>query len=118
MQDREFEPMGARPVTDLREVDVAGALSGEKRLLAAVLGDAMHAFLRYHPSLGGSGGPLFREAQHWFMSGDRSRFLAFENVCDALGIDAGCLRRTLETRAHAGMRVARADGRRGRKLRL
>jgi hypothetical protein len=118
MHDPELESVRGPLSTNLWEVDVVGPLSGEKRLMAAVLGDAMHSFLRYHPSLGGSAGPLFREVQHWFMSGDRSRFVSFENVCDVLGIDAERLRRTLIERANAGVRFVRADGRRGPKLRL
>jgi hypothetical protein len=107
------------PLDALAERGCAGELSGEKRLMAAVLGDAMHAFLKYHPARVGYEGVLFREAQRWFASHDRSWLLAFENVCDVLGIDAGGLRRTLDAKAASGAcATGRPDGRSGPKIRL
>jgi len=41
---------------------------------------------------------LRREALAWIVSEDRSNVFAFENICEALGIDAGWLRAKVLTR--------------------
>jgi hypothetical protein len=113
--DGNDDPGAARA---LAEAAATSPLSGEKRLLAAVLGDAMHAFMRFHPARTGGSGPRFREVQRWIESRDKSSLGAFETICEVLGIDASCLRRTLEERALAGAYTIRADGRGRRKVRL
>jgi hypothetical protein len=102
----------------------AAALSGERRLMAAVLADALHLYLKH--ARGGSAPSqiLFRETERWIESGDRSRLLSFENVCDVLEIDAGRLRRALYLHAASGIvraipfDVGRLRVSRGRKIRV
>ena len=77
----------------------------EKRLMAAVLTDAMQVYLKYHPGPTGTGGALFRESERWIESTSRSWLLSFENVCDVLGIDPARLRQTLRSQAASGRRV-------------
>jgi hypothetical protein len=66
-------------------------LQPEKRLMLAVLETAVGDFQKYATARGGRGRQLFSEAQAWFEStADRS--FDFENICQALGIDASYVR--------------------------
>jgi len=99
-------------------------LSGEKRLMAAILADAVHCYLKNHHGRGAAAQILFRETEAWIESRDQSWLLSFENICDVLGIVADPLRRALRAQIASGasrrlpvdagrLRVAR-----GRKMRI
>lgn len=64
----------------------------EKRLLLAVLEEAVVTFQRYVNSPRRRGQRLFREAEEWMMSDDVSWPCSFRNVCDVLGFDISYLR--------------------------
>jgi hypothetical protein len=82
----------------------AAERSGEKRLLAALLADAMRLYAKHRHSRTASGVILFRETERWIESCDRSWLLAFENVCNILDIEPERLRRTLRTETALGER--------------
>jgi hypothetical protein len=89
-------------------------LSGEHRLMLAILEDAVAIFVK---SLSGSAGRReARAARAWLESRDHSLPFAFEYICDVLGFDSSCLRRgmwALRTRpADAAARLARGRYRR------
>jgi hypothetical protein len=67
----------------------------ELRLMGAVLEDAIRCFCQCAGSPGVRSQKLFRETGDWFESHDASWPFAFENVCDALGLDPGWIRRLL-----------------------
>jgi hypothetical protein len=67
----------------------------EKRLLLAVLEDAVITFQRYTNSTQRRGQRLFRETETWVISDDVGWACSFRNVCDALGFDAEWLRQGL-----------------------
>jgi hypothetical protein len=74
---------------------------GERKLLFAVLEDAVRCYLKHR----GSGpaysrDPEFLEAAQWISSDEESGPFAFVRVCDALGIDAGRLRMGIDN--HTG----------------
>ena len=71
--------------------------SGERRLMLAVLEDALRTVLRAR--LGRSSDTWVREELCWFMSEDRSHPFAFEVICDVLDLDASWLRRRLRSDA-------------------
>jgi hypothetical protein len=74
---------------------------GERRLMQAVLEDALRTLLgaRY----GRASATRVRQELAWFMSADARDPFTFERVCEVLGIDAAWLRgRVLE--AHWGGR--------------
>jgi len=79
----------------------------ELRLMGAVLEDAIRTFCRYSSTPSGRGRRLFQEAADWFDSPDASWLFAFENVCDALGLDPGWIRGLL--RSWSGRHAATAD---------
>ncbi len=65
---------------------------GERRLLLAVLEDGIRAFLKNARATHGRAFNLRREALSWLTTDDRSDVFAFENICEALGIDPSRLR--------------------------
>jgi hypothetical protein len=74
----------------------AARVSGELALMRAVLDDAIDC---YHKRLVGFGRRIDRvakEAEVWLFSDDERWPFAFVNVCTALGIEPGYLRRTLK----------------------
>ncbi len=72
---------------------------GERRLLLAVLEDGIRTLLKNAHATHGRAGNLKREALVWVNSGSREDVFDFENICEALGIDAGRLRNRVLTEA-------------------
>ncbi len=70
--------------------------TGERRLLCAVLQEAVHTFLTYRDARTARGQRLFREAQAWFWSEERDKLYAFENICLHLQLDPDYTRRGLQ----------------------
>ena len=72
------------------------AWTGERRLLLAVLENAVASFLRYGNSQTKRGKRLFREDEAWFMSSDQSWGCSFESICAQLNLDPDYIRRGLK----------------------
>jgi hypothetical protein len=84
----------------MQAIDEAGfravrATSPEKRLMLAVLEDAVDVYRRYGHIPGGKRRRLFEETEHWLFSDDTSWPLSFVNVCHVLGIEVVRLRKEL-----------------------
>ncbi len=82
-------------------------LDSEKRLMLAVLEDAVECYQKYLLARGGKDKALFEEAEEWIWERNERSLFSFENICDALGlvpawVRAGLLRRKedLLTRRH------------------
>jgi hypothetical protein len=67
----------------------------ERRLLLAVLSDAIVLFRSCAPDVQDTRRGACEEARRWILSDDRAWPLSFVNVCDALGIAFEPLRRAL-----------------------
>jgi hypothetical protein len=81
---------------------------GERRLMIAVLEDAVETYRKQVGAKEPRGQQLFREAEEWIEDPDRSWLFAFENICDVLDIDGEYLRRGLhawKARAHTERRA-------------
>ncbi|HLY37387.1 MAG TPA: hypothetical protein VKU61_05085 [Candidatus Binatia bacterium] len=78
---------------------------GERRLMAAVLEDAVRIYLK-HAGGPGERNELFRETETWFEERGADRLYAFENVCAVLDLDADYLRRGLRARKPQAPRSA------------
>jgi hypothetical protein len=78
-------------------------LDGERRLMLAVLEDAVDMY-RKHCGTQGRNRALFLDAEAWIDDDDRTWVFSFLNLCDVLDLDGEYLRRGL----HA--LKARADG--------
>ena len=71
-------------------------IQGEKRLLLAMLEDAVHCFQTYVLARKPHERRLFQEAEEWIDSTDTHWFFSIENICDILGIHPGRLRNALQ----------------------
>lgn len=70
-----------------------------KRLISAVLEDAVRCFEGNLKARSLVRRQEFREAENWlFRESEREDLFSFENVCDALGVDPNRLRRALSER--------------------
>lgn len=67
----------------------------ERRLRLAVLEDALRYYCEGAGDVSRRARLLHDDAAEWFASPDRSDGFAFENVCDALGLDPDAIRRGL-----------------------
>jgi len=79
---------------------------GEKRLMFAIVEEAISTYQRYAGSNRRRGQRLFREVEEWFRSTDTTWTFAFQSICHAVGLDANYLRQGLER-----WKVRRAEGR-------
>jgi len=68
---------------------------GERRLMIAVLEDAVDVYRKQAGARDPRGQELFRDAEEWIEDPDRTWLFSFQNICDVLDIDAEYLRRGL-----------------------
>lgn len=67
-------------------------LGSERRLMLAVLQDAVECYQKYALSRTPTGRAEFDDARQWIESTDREWSFSFENVCDTLSLNAVYLR--------------------------
>jgi len=72
-------------------------LDGERRLMVAVLEDALDVYRKQLAARDGHGRTLFREAEEWIEDTKADDLFSFENICDVLDLNAGYIRRGLHT---------------------
>lgn len=70
--------------------------SGERRLLFAVLQDAVESFLRHRHATGRRSERIFREDKEWFWTQDRDDLCSFESICGHLNLDPDYIRMGLK----------------------
>lgn len=98
MTDRSFglfEPDALLPAQFYAAFRGGSGVRGEKRLMLAVLEDALDCYQKYAISRDGHGQQLFDEANQWIASNDRGWFFSYENICETLEINPEYLRRGL-----------------------
>ena len=73
-----------------------GFVEGEKRLMAAVLADAVDVYQKMAFSPEARGRQIFVDAEDWLFRGGSTRWLfSFENICDVLSLEPEYIRRGL-----------------------
>jgi hypothetical protein len=87
-----LEPDAILPAQLIGSYRLDASAIPEKRLLLAVLEEAVITFQRYTTSTQRRGQRLFKEAEEWIVSDDVRCACSFQNVCDALGFDSQYLR--------------------------
>jgi len=87
-----MEPETVLPNQFFDRATIDASLQPEKRLMLAVLEDAVGAYQKYCTAPGRRAKRLFTEAEEWFLSDDRSWPYSFANICEALGMEPGYLR--------------------------
>ncbi len=80
LNDGAFPRNARRPVTP------------ERRLLIAILTDAVECYQKNLGARTARRRRLCREAEHWILSDDQTWVFSFRNICDALGVDAEAMR--------------------------
>lgn len=75
---------------------------GERRLLLAVLKDALRSYLKNMHGRTAHARHDFEEIYYWFHAQDQEGIFAYEHLCDALGIHPEPLRRWLGTLHNGG----------------
>ena len=70
-------------------------VQGERRLLLAILEEAIECFCKRCGARDSRGMNLFREADRWIFSSDRTQYFAFLNICDVLDLNSSSIRRAL-----------------------
>ncbi len=63
-------------------------LTGEERLMIAVIEQAVDDYLKYVAPTDRVPSSAFSDAERWIESTDRSWLYAFETICDYMGLDA------------------------------
>lgn len=79
----------------------------EKRLMVAVLEEAMATLLNWNDSPSASARQLAAEAQQWIASDDRSSPFSFATICDVLGLDTSRVRAVIDVRLERRQLYAR-----------
>jgi hypothetical protein len=90
--------VGLNQVLPSQYFDVSGGhrLTGEQRLMLALLADAINVYQQGVLSRNTRKRLLFVDAERWIMAGTKSRHaFSFDTVCDALGINSCVLRRRM-----------------------
>ena len=70
-------------------------LEGEKRLMIAILKDAVECLEKYRGSLSSAGKISYQSAIDWVEDTDTEWLYSFTNICDLLGFDPNYLREQL-----------------------
>jgi hypothetical protein len=99
MTDRSFglfEPDALLPAQFYAAFRGGSAVRGEKRLMLAVLQDALDCYQKYAFSKDNHGRQLFSDAEGWITCQDRDWYFSFENICETLEIDPDYLRRGVQ----------------------
>ena len=90
-----FEPdtlLSAQYMENLRKKTL---FEPEKRLMLALLEDAVNCFQVYVMAQGGRGRKLFHDAHEWIMRTDDEWIFSFVNVCETLGFNPAYVRQGL-----------------------
>lgn len=82
--------------------------TGEQRLMAAILVDALAVYSRTAAPGSADAGRVVRQTQRWLLSNDRTSTCSFLRVCEVLGLEPDAVRRHLHEGGEAAVR--------GRKL--
>lgn len=70
-------------------------LEPEKRLMLAILEDAINCYQDNYISRTGKKKRLFDDVKEWISSADGDWVFSFEHICDAVGLNAAYIRRGL-----------------------
>ena len=93
-----FLPLDFEPVLPAQwgaERGHNAALQPEKRLMLAVLIDAIELVLPDEGAVNARKANLIRRAQEWICSNDRGWAFSFVNICEALGVEPEKLRKAI-----------------------
>ena len=90
-----FQPDTLLPAQYYEPLHSKASLLPEKRLMLAILEDAVGCFQNSKFASGRKQEALFREADSWILGKNSGWLFSFESVCEILGIDPSYLRQKL-----------------------
>jgi hypothetical protein len=90
-----FQPDTLLPSQYFDRLRRRASVDGERRLMVAILEDAVDVYRKQAGSRDRKRRQLFCDAEAWIESAERSWIFSFENICDMLSIDAEYLRKGL-----------------------
>jgi hypothetical protein len=83
-------------------------LEGEKRLMIAILKDAVECLDKYRSSRNTTGRSQYQNALEWVQDRGTEWLFSFTNICDLLGFDPDYLRQVLLKRENQYGKTVRA----------
>jgi len=104
-----FQPDTLLPSQYFARVRRRNEFDGERRLMIAVLEDAVDVYRKQAGAKDARGQVLFREAEEWLEDRDRTWLFSFENICDVLDIDSSYVRRGLHAWKQRSLSVQRGQ---------
>ena len=90
-----FQPDTLLPAQYLDTFRRKAPLEPEKRLMLAVMEDAIACFQKYLLARDGRGRALFLEAEEWIVEEGSDWLFSFENICEVLGFNPQYVRQGL-----------------------
>jgi hypothetical protein len=88
-------PDAILPMQFFQSLRSKGRYDGERRLMIAILEDAVHCFMKQLFATDPKARQLYLDAEEWISAEDASWFFSFENVCNTLDLDPEYLRQGL-----------------------
>jgi len=93
-----FEPHTILPVQFFTRLQRSAAWTGEQRLMAAVLEDAIAICCKPSPPTTSKGRTVLRESLRWVRSNDRKWIFSFLRICEMFDMDPSAIRRGIRIR--------------------
>jgi len=93
-----FEPHTILPVQFFTRLQRSAAWTGEERLMAAILEDAIAVCCKPDLPKSSKGRTLLRESLRWVRSNDRTWTFAFLRICEMLDMDPSAILRGVRIR--------------------
>ncbi|MGH7823304.1 MAG: hypothetical protein ACREQ9_26385 [Candidatus Binatia bacterium] len=91
-----FQPDTLLPSQFFGALREKGFVEGEKRLMAAVLADAVECYMKYAFTSESRAHQLFLDAEAWIFENETGPwFFSFTNICDVLGLEPEYIHRGL-----------------------
>lgn len=94
---------GYRFIEEVLEIAGGYATGPERDLLSAILFDGIQTFLSFSDAEGNDAKAKYREACNWINRKGDGYIFSFDNVCEALGMDADYLRFGLSNVRNSGV---------------
>jgi len=93
-----FEPHTILPVQFFTRLQRGASWTGEQRLMAAILDDAIGVCCKRNPPKTSKGRTVLRESLRWIRSNDRMWTFSFLRICEMLDLDPTAIRRGVRIR--------------------
>ena len=87
-----LQPDVILPTQFFQSLRTKSQFNGERRLMIAVLEDAVNCFMKQLHATDPKARQLFLEAAEWVTTDDRTWFFAFANICDTLDLNPEYIR--------------------------